>query len=48
MAIQDHDWFSVIIAEILGWTILYWWSGGRLALFVKAIDGTAEAELHRR
>lgn len=41
MAIQDHDWFSIIIGEIFAWTCLYWWGGGRFHLLVQAIDGKA-------
>lgn len=40
MAIQDHDWFSIIMAEIVAWTIIYWQRGKRWSLLVKAIDGT--------
>lgn len=41
MAIQDHDWVSIIIAEIFAWTIVYWWGGGRFGLLKDAVSGTA-------
>lgn len=41
MAIQDHDWLSVILTEIAAWALLYWWGGGRLKLLAEATSGKA-------
>lgn len=41
MAVQDHDWFTIIIAELLLWTALYWQSGHRWKLLFEAVDGKA-------